>query len=95
MRQRYKIYETYNGLCDTKNVLCITDSLFHAVHIIELFKKSTEDNPCYDYDFLKIAQDVDEALDFYPGTCLFDEGFIIDCKNYQDYLNQIKGVNND
>ena len=95
MRQRYKIYETYNGLCDTKNVLCITDSLFYAVHIVEQLNKATEDNPCYNYDFVKIAQDVDEALDFYPGACLFDEGFVINCKNYQDYLNQIKGVNND
>ena len=95
MRERYRIYLSYNGLLDTKNLLCITDSLFHAVYIVEQLNKATEDNPCYDYDFLKIAQDVDEGLDFYPGTSLFDEGFIINCKNYQDYLNQIKGVIND
>ena len=95
MRQRYKIYLSYNGLIDLQDVLCITDSLFHAVHIVEQLNKATEDNPCYDYDFLKIAQDVDEALDFYPGAGLFDAGFVLDCKNYQDYLNQIKGVNND
>ena len=95
MRERYKIYLSYNGLIDLQDVLCITDSLFHAVHIVEQLNKATEDNPCYNYDFVKIAMDVDEALDFYPGACLFDEGFVINCKNYQDYLNKIKGVTNE
>ena len=93
MRQRYKIYLTYDGLIDLKNVLCITDSLYHAVHIVEQLNKAIEDNPCYNYDFIKIVQDVDEGLDFCPGAGIFDEGFVIDCIHYEDFLAKYKGGN--
>ena len=93
MRKRYKIYETYNGLFDTKNVLCLTDSLFHAVHIVEQLNKATEDNPCYDYDFVKLVASVDETLDYYPGESFLDEGFVLNCSNYEDFLAKYKGGN--
>ncbi|MGN0797125.1 MAG: hypothetical protein ACI4M5_02875 [Christensenellales bacterium] len=88
MYQRYEIIEEYNGLFDSKIKLCTTDSLTHALYIVKTFEKAYEDNPCYSYDFKKIATDLDESLDFYPDKSFLDSK-VIDCKSMQDFLEKL------
>lgn len=87
MKERYKIIEIYNGSFDSVNVLSVTDSLFYAVHLVELLKKNEIENPCYSYDFRKIVCNVDPVLDFIPVDD-FDSAF--NCRNYEDFVKRKK-----
>ena len=84
MNGRYKIIQDYFGLFDQKTTLCVTDSLFNAVQLCEQLNESTKDRP-YDYDFEKVVDEVDDALDFYPGESFADAGYVYDVKNLEDF----------
>lgn len=86
--ERYRIYETYNGLFDSKQHICSADTLFNAVHVVELLKKFEEENPCYSYDFQKVVSFVDSFLDYFPGESLSDEGHVYTAVNYAEFLEQ-------
>ena len=88
MIERYRIYETYNGLFDDKNLICSTDCLFNAVHVVEILKEFENKNPCYSYDFQKVVFSVDELLDYYPGDSLFGKGNVYTAVNYGEFLKQ-------
>ena len=85
MKERYKIIQDYFGLFDQKTTLCVTDSLFDVVQLCEQLNESTKDRP-YDYDFEKVVDDVDDALDFYPGESFADAGYVYDVKNLEDFI---------
>ena len=87
MKARYQIIQSYFGLFDEDTVLCVTDSLFHAVFLCECLEKAFDDRP-YSCDFKKLAKDVDEALDFYPGESLLDVGAVYDSKNLEEFKAQ-------
>ena len=93
MKERYKIIQDYFGLFNQKTTLCVTDSLFNAVQLCEQLNESTKDRP-YDYDFEKVVDEVDDALDFYPGESFADAGYVYDVKNLEDFikLQQPTGV---
>lgn len=86
--ERYRIYETYNGLFDSKHHICSADTLFNAVHVVELLKKFEKENPCYSYDFQKVVSFVDSFLDYYPGESLSDVGHVYTAVNYEEFLEQ-------
>lgn len=88
IKMRYAIVETYNGLFDQRKTIAYTVSLFETIKLIEILKKIEEENPCYDYDFKKLTDKVDEAEDFYPGEGFEDFGKVIDCKNYKEFLEK-------
>ena len=62
MLGRYKIIEYYNGVIDVRNTVAFVDSLHYAILLVESLNKSCE-NPCYDYDFIKLDFKVDKNLD--------------------------------
>ena len=88
MTGRYKIIRDYFGLFDDKTDICVTDSLWEAVTLCETLNKATDDRP-FDFDFEKVANDVDKALDFIPGESLLDIGFVCDCKNIKEYSREL------
>ena len=83
-KSRYKIKQDYFGLFDEVNILCTTDSLFHAVMLCEMLEKAVEDRP-YSHDFVKVAKDVDDVLDYYPGDTFADAGHVYDVKNWEEF----------
>ncbi|MBQ9782719.1 MAG: hypothetical protein IJW26_06050 [Clostridia bacterium] len=91
--ERYRIYETYHGRFDSQNFLCSTDTLFNAVHVVELLKKTEEEYPCYSYDFQKVVSFVDSFLDYYPGGSLSDIGHVYTAVNYAEFLKQRENFN--
>lgn len=84
MKGRYKIICDYFGLFDDSRTICVTDNLSEAVFIVEAMNKAYEDRP-FDFDFKKVARNVDEALDFVGGESFLDMGFVCDCKNLEEY----------
>ena len=89
---RYEIYEEYNGLFDSNKVLCFTDNLFDAVHLVELLKKTEEENPCYSYDFKKITSVIEPDKDFYPSEKC-GKSHVYRATNYADFLEEYKKHN--
>ena len=93
MKGRYLIFEDYNGICDLHNLLCVTDSLSDAVHIVELLNEWAEKNPCYSYDFVKQVFDVHQTLDYVVIGSGFDApDAVLDVKNYSQYKEAIKNL---
>ncbi len=88
MKQRYDIIEIYNGLFDSTRMLATTESLICAVHLLEHLKFAEKNNPCYSFDFLKIDDTTDETLDWFPGQTFDSFGKVINCKNYEEFLEQ-------
>lgn len=88
MQGRYKIIRDYFGLFDDKSTICVTDSLQEAVNLCEALNRVYEDRP-FDFDFEKVAKDVDEGLDFIAGESFFDVGYVIDCKNIKEYSREL------
>ena len=88
MIERYRIYETYNGLFDSKILLCSTDSLFNAVHVVEILKKFENENPCYSYDFQKVVCFIDDLLDYFPGDSFSEKGHVYTAVNYNEFIRQ-------
>lgn len=85
---RYVLIEAYSGLFDSKSVIAYCSGLQEVVFLIEKLQHFCDINPCYSYDFKKIVEDTDNALDF----IMFDDvGFIADCRTYDDYLKLIDG----
>lgn len=88
MTGRYKIIRDYFGLFDDKSTVCVTDSLQETVNLCEALNRVYEDRP-FDFDFEKVATDVDEVLDFIAGESLFDAGYVLDCKNIKEYSREL------
>lgn len=88
MTGRYKIIRDYFGLFDNKDTICVTDSLFEAVTLCEMLNKATDDRP-FDFDFEKVATDVDKVLDFILVESLLDIGYVLDCKNIKEYSREL------
>lgn len=84
MTGRYKIIRDYFGLFDDRSTICVTDKLSEAVFICEAMNKAFDDRP-FDFDFEKVAPEVDDALDFVGGESFLDMGFVCDCKNLKEY----------
>ena len=82
MQGRYKIIRRYYGLFDSKDVICVTDSLFEAVRLCEDLAK-VYDDCLYDFDFKKTVSDVCEGYDF-------DGAFVISCRNLKEYYERKK-----
>lgn len=84
MRQRYLIHREYFGKFDDDVVIAVAESLTEAAFICESLNKAFEDRP-YNFDFRKVAEDIDEALDYVPGESLFEPGRVLDCFCYAEY----------
>ena len=84
MRQRYLIHREYFGKFDDDVVIAVAESLTGAAFIVESLNQAFEDRP-YNFDFRKVAEDIDEALDFVPGESLFEPGRVLDCFSYAEY----------
>ena len=84
MRQRYLIHRDYFGKFDDDVVIAVTESLTEAAFIVESLNKAFKDRP-YNFDFRKVAEDIDEALDYVPGESLFESGKVLNCFSYAEY----------
>ena len=84
MRQRYPIHREYFGKFDDDAVIAVTESLTEAAFICESLNEVFKDRP-YIFDFTKVANDVDPALDYVPGESLFDAGQVFDCFCLAEY----------
>ena len=84
MRQRYLIHREYFGKFDDDVVIAVTESLSEAAFICENLNKAFEDRP-YSFDFRKVANDVDPALDYVPGDSFADAGQVLDCFSLAEY----------
>ena len=81
---RYALIEEYSGLFDAKTTIAYCSGLQEIVFLIDKLEHFCDINPCYSYDFKKIATDIDDALDYIilPG----DKEVVADCKTYSEYL---------
>ena len=88
LRQRYLIHREYFGKFDDDVVIAATESLTEAVFICEELNKVFGERP-YNFDFRKVENTVDPALDYVPGEGFLEQGRVIDCFCLQDYRNKM------
>lgn len=84
MRQRYLIHREYFGKFEDDVVIAVTESLTEAAFIVENLNKAFKDRP-YIFDFRKVAEDVDPALDYVPGESFAAPGEVLNCFCIADY----------